>query len=187
MKKDELDWGDISGDPKDMKQIRRSRSVVIEDMYGSNEDRYREHASKSSVSKIRRIPAPTGYIESPQSPKVPRRQIRPGLAIQTHTYRNNYTTEQDDRDYDDRRYNNYKQYDDNDRRYNNYKQYDGDNDCNDSSCKLLPVNKNIDYTICPICSKNYVQTCKCKNHDSVCQNGHKWHVFKGKIKLGHSH
>jgi hypothetical protein len=57
----------------------------------------------------------------------------------------------------------------------------------DGSCSLRSVKQIIDYTICPICGSKWEQTCSCRNHDSICRSGHKWHTMNGRIKLGHSH
>ncbi len=56
-----------------------------------------------------------------------------------------------------------------------------------SSQQVQNNNTNSDYRICPICDLNVVSTCNCMNHDSVCENGHKWHMRNGVKKLGHTH
>lgn len=51
----------------------------------------------------------------------------------------------------------------------------------------IPGRQETNYRVCPICSEPMVATCNCNNHDSVCENSHKWHVKDGKIMLGHTH
>lgn len=44
----------------------------------------------------------------------------------------------------------------------------------------------IRYDICPICERPPVQTCRCKLMDSVCPNGHHWHMYQGRVHQGHA-
>ena len=43
------------------------------------------------------------------------------------------------------------------------------------------------FCMCPICKNPATQVCNCEKRDSMCRNGHIWHIENGKIVLGNSH
>ena len=143
IQKEDIAWNDISGDPKDMKHIRKTRTLQTEDTYGNSDGRYNNNNIKEF---------PNDYSQE-EDFKSSRRQVRPQQAIQRQYQQNIPLSQQEEK-------------------------------CSSSYCNLRPV---IDFTNCPICSEKWIKSCNCTNHDSMCKNGHKWHVSGNKIKLGHSH
>ncbi len=43
------------------------------------------------------------------------------------------------------------------------------------------------FCMCPICKNPATQVCNCEKRDSVCRNGHSWHIDNGKVVIGNSH
>lgn len=167
IKKEEIDFGDISGNPDDMKQIRRTRIANSDnEVSGNSESRFRDHLPRGIDRGNNRRNIDHEEIIEPDSPVLqPRRLIRPSQAIQNQFRQPKPPQIPHLSEYEDRR---------------------NEGSCSSSACGLKPV-KNVDYTTCPICSQKYIQTCNCQNHDSLCPSGHKWYVKNGVIKLGHSH
>lgn len=42
--------------------------------------------------------------------------------------------------------------------------------------KIQPYSKKKSYLLCPECSQPVKLGCLCALQDSVCENGHKWHI-----------
>jgi hypothetical protein len=44
-----------------------------------------------------------------------------------------------------------------------------------------------DFCVCPICNTAAVSICNCENRDSLCKNGHMWHVKNNTRQMGNTH
>lgn len=161
IKKEEIDFADISGNPDDVKHKRRTRLANSDNEVSGNGDvRFRDHLPRG-VDRSN-----GGYNNTNQEYNDD--IVRPSQAVQNKFHHSQSPQISQPNRFDDKR---------------------NEGTCSSSACGLKPVKsvKSVDYTTCPICSQKYSQTCNCNNHDSSCPSGHKWHVRNGAIKMGHSH